>query len=190
MGSGDVVANRSGGAAGARRVNDQAPADWSESAAPSSVLLSSADEIARAMLGLLAEIEASLRGSQKAVLARDGEALEKRTREQVRLHRALELLLWPRAWPGTVVERDALSGSPPRSVPRFVAECAPFLAAELLAAERRVLQGTRLPISEAPLDEEAAKMAQYQQAYDASIQVITFIDDTMDAVIHLSKLNT
>jgi hypothetical protein len=89
-----------------------------------------------------------------------------------------------------VVEKDALSGSPPRSAPRFVAECAPFLAAELLAAERRVLQGTRLPISEAPLDEEAAKMAQYQQAYDASIQVITFIDDTMDAVIHLSKLNT
>jgi hypothetical protein len=137
------------------------------SAAPSSVLPGSADEMAQAMLGLLAEMEASLAGSQKAVLASDGLGLENCTREQVRLHQALELLLWPRAWPGTAVrkavhkdvqtvqkssqnkdgQKNALSRPPravPESVPRFFTECARPLAAELLAAERRVLQGTRV----------------------------------------------
>lgn len=139
----------------------QAQPASSESAAPSAVLVSGADEIAQAVLGLLAEMEASLQGSQKAVLASNGLSLENCTREQVRLHRALEMLLWPRAWPGTAVEnpglarqtdvqtdlqndvrksahQDILRGG--TSVPR----CAPLLAAELLAAERRVLQGTRV----------------------------------------------
>jgi hypothetical protein len=142
-----------------------------ESAAPSSVVPNSADEMAQAMLGLLAEMEASLEGSRKAVLASNGLGLENCTREQVRLHRALELLLWPRKWPGTAAEnagtalrkdvqkkdvqaavrkdgqKNVLSGSPrsiPVSVPRFFVECAPPLAAELLAAERRVLHGTRV----------------------------------------------
>jgi hypothetical protein len=107
-----------------------------DSAAPSSVMHSSADEIAQLMLGLVVEMEASLQGSQKAVLASDGLGLENCTREQVRLHRALELLLWPRAWPGTAVQEAAQkSGGPP---------CAPDLAAELLAAERRVLHATRV----------------------------------------------
>ena len=109
------------------------------------------------------------------MLASDGLGLENCTREQVRLHRALELLLWPRAWPGTAAEnagttlrkvvqndvqtairkdgkekddqKKALPESPrsgPESVPRFFTECARPLAAQLLAAERRVLQGTRV----------------------------------------------
>ncbi len=146
-----------------------------ESAATFPVLPGSPDEMAQAMLGLLAKMEASLEGSQKAVLASDGLGLENCTREQVRLHRALELLLWPRAWPGTAAEnagttlrkvvqndvqtairkdgkekddqKKALPESPrsgPESVPRFFTECARPLAAQLLAAERRVLQGTRV----------------------------------------------
>jgi hypothetical protein len=129
-----------------------------------------AEAMAQAMLGLLAEMEASLEGSQKAVLARDGLGLENCNREQVRLHRALELLLWPRAWPGTAVEspgfairtevqnvvqkvaenyipKHAGSGSPrsgPESLPRFFVECAPLLATELFAAARRVRQATRV----------------------------------------------
>jgi hypothetical protein len=184
MGNGDVVANR-------------CQPDSFGSTAPASVLLSSADEIALATLELLAEMEASLQVRRKAVLARDRQELEHCTREQIRLRRALEVLLWPRAWPGTA-EKDALTVTP-RSVPRFVAECAPFLAGELLAAERRVLQGTRLPISEVSdagvsdaemLDEEAATMVQYQQAYDASTQVIATIHEMMFAVIKLSTLST
>jgi hypothetical protein len=189
MGNGDVAANRA--------QPDSFESTALSSVASSSVLLSGADEIALALLELVAEVEASLRGSQKAVLAIDGLGLENCTREQVRLHRAVEMLLWPRAWPGTA-EKDALTVTP-RSVPRFVTECAPFLAGELLAAERRVLQGTRLPISEvseaaAPdevsLDEDAATIVQYRQAYDASAQVIATIHDMMYAVIKLSTLLT
>lgn len=88
------------------------------------------------MLGLLAEMEASLQGSQKAVLASDGLGLENCTREQARLHRALEMLLWPQAWPGTAVQKAVEKSAGPR--------CAPRLAAELLAAERRVLQAARV----------------------------------------------
>lgn len=174
MGSGDVAATR-------------AQPDSFESTAPSSALLS-ADEMAQTVLGLLAELEASLRGSHTAVLACDSVGLEHCTREQLGLHRALEMLLWPRAWPGTAVEKDALPGT--RPVPWFVAECAPALAAELLVAERRVLQGTRLQISEVPRDEEAARMLQCQQACDASAQVITTIHDMMYAFVSLGTLTT
>ncbi len=174
MGNGNVVTHRT-------------QPDSSESTAPSSVLSSSADEIAQAMLGLLAELEASLRGSHTAVLAHDGVGLENCTREQVRLHRALEMLLWPRAWPGTAAGKDALSGTR-RSIPRSIAECTSFLAAELLAAERRVLQRTQAEISGVALDEKAGTMVQYQQAYDASAQVIATIHDMMYAVLNRSRL--
>jgi hypothetical protein len=180
-------------------VTDWAQPDSSESAASSCVLRSRADEIAQAMLGLLAEMEASLQGSQKAILARDGLGLENCAREQVRLHRALELFLWPRAWPGTAAEaepeteKDALLGTPqsaPESVPQFVAECSPFLAAEMLAAERRVLQGTRARISGVSLDEDAANVMQYQQACDASAKANTTIHNMMYAVVNLSRFTT
>jgi hypothetical protein len=131
-----------------------------------------ADDTWQAMLGLLDEMAASLRGSHKAVLASDGLGLENCTREQARLHRALEMLLWPLAWPGTAVQRDVQKDDPkdlqnnaqkkddlknarpagPQFVPRFatrpvppsVPHCAPSLAAELLAAEWRVLHATRV----------------------------------------------
>lgn len=97
-----------------------------------------ADEIAQTLLGLLEEMEASLGGSHKAVLTGDGLLLENCTREQARLHRALEMLLSPGTWPGTAqpatVQKRVLA--PPR--------CAAGLAAELLAAEWRVLQATRV----------------------------------------------
>jgi hypothetical protein len=117
-----------------------------ESAAPSSVSFGSADEMARAALGLLAEMEASLAGSQKAVLASNGLGLENCTREQVRLHRALELLLWPRAWPGTATEKGDQKDSQKNAlrIGPSVPQCAPPLAAELLAAGRRVLQEARV----------------------------------------------
>ena len=116
MGNGDLVTNRVacrtvdlstdhvGDATGACSVPEQAQTDSSESAAPSSVLWSSADEMVQAVVGLLAELAASLEGSQKAVLASNGAGIESCVREQVRRHRALELLLGPRAWPGTAVE--------------------------------------------------------------------------------------
>lgn len=125
--------------------------------------LPGADEIAGVVLGFLAELEASLQGSQKAVLASDGLTLENCTREQYRLHRTLEMLLWPQAWPGTgaqqgvqkdvqkeaqkearnEAQKDVRESSLPGK-PRFVSECAPQLAAELLAAEGRVLHATRV----------------------------------------------
>jgi hypothetical protein len=49
-------------------------------------------EIAQASRGLLADLEASLQASQRALLARDVAGVEERTREQIRLHRSLEIL--------------------------------------------------------------------------------------------------
>jgi flagellar hook-associated protein 1 len=45
-------------------------------------------------------------------------------------------------------------------------------------------------ISGVSLDEEAANMVQYQQAYDASAQVITTINDMMYTVVNMSTLTT
>jgi hypothetical protein len=104
-------------------------------AALCSLSLSSEDEITQACLALLEQMDASLEESQKSVLASDGLRLENSTREQVRLHRAFEILLWPQAWPGTL-DRNAAGPVRPRS--------APLVAAELLAAARRVLEATRV----------------------------------------------
>jgi hypothetical protein len=96
------------------------------------------DEIGPALLGLLEQMAASLQESQKAVLASDGLKLENATREQVRLHRAFEILLWPQAWPGTLDQNAAGPVRPRR---------APLVAAELLAAARRVLEATRVQVA-------------------------------------------
>ncbi len=45
-------------------------------------------------------------------------------------------------------------------------------------------------ISGVSLDEEAANMVQYQQAYDASAQVVTTINDMMYTVVNMSTLTT
>jgi flagellar hook-associated protein 1 FlgK len=45
-------------------------------------------------------------------------------------------------------------------------------------------------ISGVSLNEEAANMVQYQQAYDASAQVITTINDMMYTVVNMSTLTT
>jgi hypothetical protein len=109
----------------------------------SSVSLSSADESGQAVLALLEEMAASLQGSHKAVLASDGLGLENCTREQVRLHRALEMLLRPLAWPGTAIQTEAQQDVQKTSRPAGL-RCAPPLAAQLLAAEWRVLRATRV----------------------------------------------
>lgn len=84
--------------------------------------------LAQASLALLSELAASLEASQKALLARDVDAVEQGTREQVRLRRALEILWTPGAphW-----RNDPAASSEPR--------CDHPLAADLRAAERRVL---------------------------------------------------
>jgi hypothetical protein len=112
----------------------QAPVGPAPASLPS-LPLSGENEIGPALLGLMKQMEASLEESQKAVLASDGLRLENSTREQVRLHRACELLLWPQAWPGTP-DRQAARRMQPQG--------APPVGAELLAAARLVLQGTRV----------------------------------------------
>jgi hypothetical protein len=78
-------------------------------------------------LALLRDLEASLEATQKAVLARDLSGLERSTGEQLRLQRALAIL-----W--------AESGTHPKaSLATWLQGCAPQLAAELRAAEMRVL---------------------------------------------------
>jgi hypothetical protein len=87
-------------------------------------------ELAAAALALLSELEASLRASQKALLARDAEGIEQGTREQVGLQGALA-----RLWAQDAA-RPAGSDSWRRAgTPR----CEPALAAALLAAQWRVL---------------------------------------------------
>jgi flagellar hook-associated protein 1 FlgK len=50
------------------------------------------------------------------------------------------------------------------------------------------LNDQRSSVSGVSLDEEAANMVRYQQAYSASAQVITAINDMMNAVINMSTL--
>jgi hypothetical protein len=76
-------------------------------------------EIAQAWLSLLAELEASLQASQRALLDRDVACLEQSSGEQIRLLHALEIF-----WPS------------PRNDP---AQDDSALAAELRAAQMRVL---------------------------------------------------
>jgi flagellar hook-associated protein 1 FlgK len=45
-------------------------------------------------------------------------------------------------------------------------------------------------VSGVSLDEEAANMVTYQQAYDASAEVVTTINDMMETVINMSTLTT
>ena len=52
----------------------------------------SSDEIARASMALLSDLEASLANSQQALLSRDFTRLEQCTRQQIGFHRALEIL--------------------------------------------------------------------------------------------------
>lgn len=87
-------------------------------------------ELAAAALALLGELEASLRASQKALLARDAEGIERGTREQVGLQRALAPL-WAQD-----VGRPAGGDSWRRAA---TPQCKPALAAALLAAQWRVL---------------------------------------------------
>ncbi len=50
------------------------------------------------------------------------------------------------------------------------------------------LQDQRGSISGVSLDEEAANMTQYQQAYDAAARIVTTIDQMMDTVINMGTL--
>jgi hypothetical protein len=89
------------------------------------VLTHAISEIMHARLARLAELEASLQVSQRALLSRDISSLEKRTLEQRRLHEALAILSVPR-------------------LPQGSSPATTLLAAELLAAETRVLQLGRI----------------------------------------------
>lgn len=77
-------------------------------------------EIAQASLALLTELEASLQASQQGLLSCDVARVERSTREQIRLCRALGIL-----WSGNA----GASGM----------QCDLALAAELRSAQRRVL---------------------------------------------------
>jgi len=70
------------------------------------------DELAQARLAILGELESSLEASQKALLARDLEGIERETREQVRLQRALAILGAPDAVP---VGDRAVGGARPQA---------------------------------------------------------------------------
>ena len=50
------------------------------------------------------------------------------------------------------------------------------------------LNDQRAAISGVSLDEEAANMVRYQNAYTASAQVITAINDMMNATINMATL--
>ena len=50
------------------------------------------------------------------------------------------------------------------------------------------LNDQRSSVSGVSLDEEAANMVQYQDAYQASAQVITTINDMMYAVLNMTTL--
>jgi flagellar hook-associated protein 1 len=50
------------------------------------------------------------------------------------------------------------------------------------------LNDQRATVSGVSLDEEAANMVQYQNAYSASAQVITAINDMMYAVVNMDTL--
>ena len=52
------------------------------------------------------------------------------------------------------------------------------------------LNDQRASVSGVSLDEEAANLMQYQQAYQASAQVITTINDMMETVINMTTLTT
>jgi hypothetical protein len=98
--------------------------------------------IAAAASALLAEMERSLEGSQRALLSRDLEGLERATREQIALRRSLQVL-----WPETLVSRSLMShtqvsqtaGPDVRAQDRPALQLDPSLAAGLRAAEWRVL---------------------------------------------------
>src|SRR5579863_6484663 len=81
-------------------------------------------EIASANRALLAELEASLQASQRALLAHDLASLEHSTGEQIRLVRALEIFGTPYGAP--------LAGSE-------FSHSSPQFADELRAAQKRVL---------------------------------------------------
>ena len=50
------------------------------------------------------------------------------------------------------------------------------------------LQDQRGSISGVSLDEEAANMTQYQQAYDAAARIVTTINQMMETVINMGTL--
>jgi hypothetical protein len=90
-------------------------------------------EIANASLSVLCQLEASLQASQKALLARDVAGIEQSTQQQARLVRTLAIL-W--AEPAACVPDIAPDG--------MKLSCDPQLAAELHAAQRRVLHLARV----------------------------------------------
>jgi hypothetical protein len=104
----------------------------------------SSAEIAQASRALLAELEASLEASQRALLGRDVASLEQCTSEQARLQRSLEILWSAGAahLPGSNSPKsDAASDIPAFNVPAFDI---PAFDAELRAAQRRVLHLGRI----------------------------------------------
>jgi hypothetical protein len=92
------------------------------------------DELGQAILLVLRQLEASLEASQAAVLAREVEGIERHTEEQIGLSRALTVLYG----------ESTFQNHSPSDLQAALPRMAPHLAAELRAAENRVLQLTRV----------------------------------------------
>jgi hypothetical protein len=96
------------------------------------------DELGQAILLVLRQLEASLEASQAAVLAREVEGIERHTEEQMRLSRALTILYGESTFHAHQQHHPASDF--PAALPRMTTR----LAADLRAAEKRVLQLTRV----------------------------------------------
>jgi len=88
-------------------------------------------------LAVMRELEASLQGSRKALLALDL-AIERGTREQVRLIRELEMVL------RRPTASSAIGRQPAEDAAQGLPACAPELEEELRRCESRVRDGARL----------------------------------------------
>jgi len=93
---------------------------------------SGSSQIASAGRELLAELEASLQASQRALLAHDLASLEHRTGEQISLCKALEIFGTPYAAPSAGSE---------------FSHCSPRVAEDLRAAQKRVLHLGRVQLA-------------------------------------------
>jgi len=89
-------------------------------------------------LAVMRELEASLQGSRKALLALDLAGIERGTREQVRLIRELEMVL------RRPTASSAIGRQPAEDAAQGLPACAPELEEELRRCESRVRDGARL----------------------------------------------
>jgi hypothetical protein len=121
----------------------QIPAELvSEAGLPSANPEPTTDERARSALTLVHELEASLHGSRKALLALDLAGIERETREQVRAIRKLEDVLARSMAPRVGASRMAREGTLVRSGNLSELESKP--EEELRRSCHRVLEAARL----------------------------------------------